>query len=340
MCLVDRSPDFYRRRLTRCASCGQEQAFDAEWFERWPRGEESCPSCGADCTAEAATRVAADPADPALDDGLLASLSWWHTSTHADWPPANFDPAARIDELTVQRMGGLEAVERWAARQKQKALRVGTYEAAVQNMLRRIGDQGDEGQTFYLYRVRLRPNLNVGPGLSEELVDFLGDVALARACPSGIDATRYLNSHEDPGGISLALGRGAIHSVQPVQIPLQSSARGVWRTSALKRLAGASADPIAVVEPGNELTRLRPKNSRGPTMTSKRKQEQTHIRDEMTAHLPAGIKDQVRVAVGLDDGIDSATWCDYLAAVLQLIDNPEVVVRKAQMAVSRLVRDR
>lgn len=146
MHLVDRIPDFYRWRLTRCAACGHEQAFDAEWFERWGLGEELCPGCGVDCTAEDATRVAVDPADPALDDGLLLRLSWWHTSTYADWPPAAFDPTPRLDELTPQRMGGVEALERWAARQQEKALHIGGYEAAVQNMLRRIDNQGDEGQ--------------------------------------------------------------------------------------------------------------------------------------------------------------------------------------------------
>lgn len=134
MDLVDRLPDFHRWRMTRCAACGHKQAFDADWFERWSRGEETCPGCGVDCTAEDATRVEADPADPALDDSLVLSLSWWHTSTHADWPPEDFDPTARLDGTTLQRMGGDEATERRASRQREKALHVGTYEAAVQNM--------------------------------------------------------------------------------------------------------------------------------------------------------------------------------------------------------------
>ncbi|MGB5937356.1 MAG: hypothetical protein WBG76_16020, partial [Ornithinimicrobium sp.] len=92
MDLVDRLPDFYRSRLARCVACGHEQAFDADWFERWSHGDEACPSCGVDCTAEDATRVEADPADPALDDSQVLSLSWWHTSTHADWPSGDFDP--------------------------------------------------------------------------------------------------------------------------------------------------------------------------------------------------------------------------------------------------------
>lgn len=330
MDLVDRLPDFYRSRLTRCAACGHEETFDADWFERWSHGEEVCPNCGVDCTAEDATRVEADPADPALDDSHVLRLSWWHTSTHADWPSTTCDPTTRLDDATRQRMGGLEAAERWGRRQKEKALHIGTYEAAVQNMWRRINDQGDGRKTFYLYRVRLRSDLTVAAGYSREVVDFVGDVPLRQAVPSGIDAVRYVNEHEDPGGISLALGRDAIHSVQRVQIPLDRPARASWEESALKCLREASTKQVAVVEPDNELSRLRRRFSRGAVMTSERKQEQARIRDQVTGHLPPGIRDQARAAVSFDDTIDPAQWCENLAAVLQLIDDPEEVVRVAR----------
>lgn len=340
MDLVDRLPDFYRRRLTRCAACGHEQSFDDDWFERWSHREELCPGCGVDCTSEDATRVEADPADPALNDSLVLGLSWWHTSTHADWPPANVDPAARLDEPTRHRMGGDEAVARWVVRQNEKALHVGSYEAAVQNMLRRIHNQGDLGQTFYLYRVRLRPDLAVRAGCSGEVVDFVGDVALRDVCPAGIDAARYVNSHEDPGGISLALGRDAVHSVQRLRLPLDNSSGASWRESAMERLTAASSQPVAVIEPDNELTRLRRRFNGGPTMTSRRMQGQTRILHEVTAHLPTKIRRQVRAAVSVDDTADPAEWCDSLASIMQLIDDPEVVVLAARETTSTPVRDR
>ncbi len=52
-------------------------------------------------------------------------------------------------------MGGDKHVAAWAARRRAKALHIGTYEAAVHNMLRRIRDQADRGNQFYLYRVHL-----------------------------------------------------------------------------------------------------------------------------------------------------------------------------------------
>lgn len=46
------------------------------------------------------------------------------------------------------RMGGDKRVVSWAARQRAKALHVGTYEAAVHNMLRRMRDQADDCSQF------------------------------------------------------------------------------------------------------------------------------------------------------------------------------------------------
>lgn len=213
---------FYRARHTRCAACGHEETLDLDWFERWSVGDEFCPGCRVDCTEEKATRVVADPQDPALDDALVARLSWWHTSSFPDWPSASFDPVARLTEVTRRRMGS-QGVRRWAERQRKKALHVGTYEAAIHNLLRRISDQPEPGARYYLYQVKLRPDVIVGPGAADELVDWMGDVPLSKACPPGIDATRYVNQHEDIGGISLALGRGALLAVQRIELPVVPS---------------------------------------------------------------------------------------------------------------------
>ena len=111
MTLLDRRPNFYRLRQTQCAACGHRQDCDDDWLERWACGSEFCPGCGVDSSAEAATQVVEHPADPALDDGKVPALSWWHTSTHSDWPSENFDPAASLDEATRLRMGGDTAVK-------------------------------------------------------------------------------------------------------------------------------------------------------------------------------------------------------------------------------------
>lgn len=144
--------------------------------------EETCPGCGMTCEHEDSPRVTVDPDDPALDDDRVARFFWYHTSTLPDWPTRNFDPAAVLTSETRMMMGGGERVAEWAARQEAKALHVGTYEAAVHNMLRRIRDQADQRSQFYLYRVRLKPSAVVREG-------WLVDPSNCSACCCRVSAS-------------------------------------------------------------------------------------------------------------------------------------------------------
>ena len=110
-------------------------------------------------------------------------------------------------------------------------------------MLRRMRDQADHGSQFYLYRVLLMPSVVVREGWLIDPSDFVGDVVLDEVCPPGVDVARYLNYHEDPGGLSLALGRGAIASVQQVAVPLPDACDNDWVREAVAALDGASDAP-------------------------------------------------------------------------------------------------
>lgn len=217
---MERRIDFWRDRRMLCGDCGHEFVVDLAWIARWEQSEERCVGCGLTCEHEDAPRVTVDTEEPALDDAEIARFAWYHTSTQPDWPTERFDPAAVLTPETRRMMGGERHVAAWAARQRAKALHVGTYEAAVHNMLRRMRDQADHGNQFYLYRVSLRSSVMVREGWLVDPSDWLGDVVLAEVSPSGVDVARYLNNHEDPGGFSLALGRDAIAGVQRVAVPL------------------------------------------------------------------------------------------------------------------------
>lgn len=179
-----------------CHGCGGEFVVDLDWIDRWDQGGEQCRGCGLTCEHEDAPRVTVSLDDIALRDDRVAHLFWYHTSTHANWPPVALDPAADLTRETRLRMGGEARVAAWADRQRAKALHVGTYEAAVHNMLRRLHDQGDRGSQFYLYRVCLKPSVNVRADWLIDPSDFVGDVALDEVCPPGVDVARYLNYHE------------------------------------------------------------------------------------------------------------------------------------------------
>lgn len=297
-----------------CGGCGHRWAVDLEWIERWDQGDERCPGCGVDCTKEEAPRVTIDPTDPALVDEDVARLSWYHTSTHADWPPRDIDPAAGLTVQTILMMGGDARVAEWAQRQRGKALHVGTYEAAIHNMLRRLDDQGDDGKQFYLYRVFLRPDVVTRNGWLIDPSNFVGDVELAEVCPPGIDVARYLNYHEDPGGLSLAVGLEAIAATQRVAVPTLTNLDEQWVSETAEEIRTANEAPPRPIW-------MQARQTVNP---------QTHragqIAEGLAQRLPVNLRDQFRSAVGYAHGIDPSQWSRHAIGLVSTITTPDSVL--------------
>ena len=283
-----------------------------DWIDRWEQGKETCLGCGTSCEHEDSPRVTVDPGDPALDDEQVARFFWYHTSTHQDWPKKYFDPAATLTRETRLMMGGEKRVAAWAARQRAKALHVGTYEAAVHNMLRRICDQADHGSQFYLYRVRLKPSVVLRKGWLIDPSDFVGDVVLDEVCPPGIDVARYLNYHEDPGGLSLALGRDVIASVQQVAIPLLDA----WDDSWVRDAVAALEDTSETVAPATgRLSRfMRPSSPRAVLARELGKAQ--------ADRLPVNLQDQFASAAAFAEGDDPARWARWTSGLFDLFESP------------------
>ena len=295
-----------------CGGCGHEFVVDLDWIDRWKRSGEKCPGCGLTCEHEDAPRVSVDPDDLALDDEKVTCFSWFHTSTQPDWPTKNFEPAADLTPETRMRMGGDERVAAWAARQLAKALHVGTYEAAVHNMLRRMRDQADRRRQFYLYRVHLRPSVTVRPGWLVDPSDWLGDVILDHVCPPGVDVARYLNYHEDPGGLTLALGRGAIADVQQVAVPLPDGWDGNWVRETASALERASD---ALVPATGKLGRFMPPSSPRAALGSK-------LGVALSERLPANLRDQFESAAAFDEGVEPVDWARRVSCLFGLVMDP------------------
>lgn len=225
---IERVIDFARPRRMRCGRCGHEMLVDQQWTDRWEQALENCPKCGIDCTEEDRARPTYEPDGVVLDTGKVAHLSWYHTTTITDWPPRNYDPLSGFTSEELERMTSMMppgGVDRWAERQKTKALHVGTYEAAIENMLRRMRDQPEGDRPFYLYRVEIHDTAGIEPGIHQEPTNFVGDAQPEEFMSPGKTIYRYVNEHEDPGGISLALTIDAIKSVTSVEIPLRRSER-------------------------------------------------------------------------------------------------------------------
>ncbi|GAC1381846.1 MAG: hypothetical protein NVSMB48_10740 [Marmoricola sp.] len=240
----------------RCGSCNHLWPVDADWIEDFNEGVSGCPACGTDCRSGTRPDFWADPDDPAHSDSAVRDFYWYHSSTHENWPDHNFNPAASLSETTKRRMesmgSGVGAVEQWARRQKAKALHIGTYEAAIENMFRRLEDQADSSAQFYIYRVRLDPDCVIEPGVHKEPTNWLGDAYLAEVCSRATNVLRYVNVHEDQSGVSLAIELPAIDAVQRTPIPMTVDESNPWIVNATKRLLAAASKISRPPEPEHQ----------------------------------------------------------------------------------------
>lgn len=269
----------------RCGNCGLVVEVDWHWLEKWSQSIEACPRCGTNAEPETCARPYVYETDPALDDNELKSMFWYHTTDCGNWPDPNFNPLGTLTDTTIRRMGGEKQARRWALRQQHKALHLGTYEAAVHNMYRRIENQGDAGKNFYLYRIVLHPNAQVRPGWYPEASNFVGDVPLDEVCPAPYTVTRYLNIHEDPGSLSLAIRPEAIASTQ--SLSLNSILLNEDEVDTLvSRLGEALKCPPL---PERYIGKIRVRHNRSPVAA-----EAAAIAKEISEGLPIPFRDSLR----------------------------------------------
>ncbi|WP_051173892.1 hypothetical protein [Amycolatopsis orientalis] len=185
----------------------------------------ACRGCGADIHFGRAVMTLRNADDPVLDDGYLTVVAWYHTSTYSDWPfGSRTMPAATLEAYREHMPAGAGAGAR--ARHENQALHVGTYEAAIESMLRRMDDQDDGGAQFFLYRVALRArDLAVERGWRDENTE--NAASLSQDDLGGADVVRYLNVFESPGSISLAIRPSAIAATQCIELPVDTLCDGV-----------------------------------------------------------------------------------------------------------------
>jgi hypothetical protein len=321
--MIEQAVDFERLRGMRCGSCRYEWKSDAEWLDRFHQGDEACPECGTDCQVEERPDFWAVQDDPSYDDSKVGDLYWYHTSTHANWPDRTFDPTACLTDKTKQRFQHIgtdgRALERWAQGQMTKALHLGTYEAAIENMLRRMRDQDGSNDQFYLYRVHLSRNAAIEPGVHKEPTNWVGDVQLAKVCAPGINTFRYVNTHEDPSSISLAVTLDAIVAVQAMPISLAVDATHPWVTAAAARLLAAAALPAP--QPRTELERMR------RHMPSALPNEAHKLEKEVADTLPFGLRRRLHARFDATNLMtDPSAFPSKLIGLAQLVRNPLVVL--------------
>lgn len=318
----DRTINFHRLRRMECRFCQHQWHCNDAWIDRWEQGNESCPSCGTTCESENRADFISEADDPAYDENFTRTAFWYHTSTHENWPNQAYDPASFLSDEAKARMrtmGPPRAIEKWAMRQKTKALHLGTYEAAIENMLRRMANQGSAGEQLFLYRVVLKPSCVVAPGVHTEPTSIMGDVQLKELVSSDTQIYRYVNVHEDRGSVSLAIQAQAIQAVQKIAIPLQPLENNSSLEPTRNRMLTATREPLPQAELLLGRFRLKP--------IDLAEAEAQAIGAEMAERLPQGIRDRFLRACSADYRANGAEkYVDRIVGMQELVTKPEFIL--------------
>ncbi|MFI5590034.1 hypothetical protein ACIA5G_33655 [Amycolatopsis sp. NPDC051758] len=265
--LVERPVSFEHGYNMRCAHCPATTPLtSAEYYRQADGAHVACAGCAAQIHFGLAAMTLRDPEDPVLDDRYLLDAAWYHTSTFPDWPHGSRAmPDATVESL--RRLMPEVSAHRVRALHENQALHLGSYEAAIESMLRRMSSQDDGGTPFYLYRIALRhEGLAIEPGWRDENSEKAAQISQKEL--DDADIVRYLNVHESPGSISLAVRPAAIASLQRIPLPVPT-ARPVINAALLAnidrvRQEVARADAAADTEPSPLELLLRKAAARSP----------------------------------------------------------------------------
>jgi hypothetical protein len=161
--------------------------------------------------------------DQMLDNDRINRLAWYHSSTQSDWPSPSYaaEREAAIRAIGRDLLG--DRVDAFIERQLNQTLHVGTYEAAIENMLRRMVDQDDATSQFYLHRIALVVDPSrVNHGYRDENHESAAQLTTTELRQGNLDAVRYLNVRESVGSISLAVLPETIAYVQTLALPISA----------------------------------------------------------------------------------------------------------------------
>lgn len=213
-----------------CAGCGIRINVSSTDYEMQCTMQAPYPMCicGVEVDIGAASPSLRDANDRALEGDSVKWLFWYHTSRYKNWPDSEAYTADVAGQVAQVNGGYGFDGERYLRSKTSLALHLGTYESAIENMLRRLHDQdiGDPNTIrYWLHRVqiRLKPG-DLDPHVGPEFASFMGDVALSDLRDRGARAVRYINVHEAAGSVSLAVDPDVIVGVSTIELPVASAA--------------------------------------------------------------------------------------------------------------------
>jgi hypothetical protein len=206
----------------RCENCQGSNSLTAETYHaRTEDGMTGCANCKRDFNFGPRVIDLRDEDDEALNASKVPQLVWYHTTTEPEWPQVSrVLPDEELRHLRETAHWPEDEMARHRRFYENQALHVGTYEAAIESMLRHMTGQNDRNSAFYLYRLRLRQDVSIAPELRDENHEQAAKITRMDLAAQNWDAIRYLNAYESMGSISLALVRSAIAATQRICLPV------------------------------------------------------------------------------------------------------------------------
>jgi hypothetical protein len=201
--------------------------------------------CGTTIDISEARPIVRDPFDIDHHDDEVDRHVWYHSSTYQDWPSLTYrrDTAALLALSELPPEQHAETIDQKCS----LALHLGTYAAAVENMLRRMADQDSPNHQYWLHQVEIQlQHGDLLTGVGSELATWFGDVQLTKLTERGARAIRYVNTYEDAGSISLAIDPRVITRVRTIQMP--TAAAALPNTAVGEQAVTLAADNLAAAE--------------------------------------------------------------------------------------------
>jgi hypothetical protein len=152
-----------------CVTCGTRVNIAADLYELQtvhtstrPAADFSrCGRCGTEVDVTQVRPVLRNLNDIALQDVCVARLYWYHSSPYERWPDTEAYSAAFKAQIAKGSTRGPFTLRQLLEQHTSRAVHTGTYEAAIENMLRRLHDQDrHDGSAirYWLHRVQIHLN--------------------------------------------------------------------------------------------------------------------------------------------------------------------------------------
>lgn len=215
--LIERPINFDCRGCGLPENCEQGIEFSSdEYYSTEDTEPFVCHACDRKLTARSSSIVRPHPKVYATKE--LHQLAWYHTSVEPEWPAVLYRWSAQ-DEKSFSRFSTQEQFEQIKRSKEDQALHLGTYEAAIEAMLRRMEQRDERHLRFNLYRVELKDGLIFKNEVQKD--EFADKITQSELRDMQVEGIQYLNAHESVGSISLAVTRIAIKSTQRISLPVE-----------------------------------------------------------------------------------------------------------------------